>query len=418
MKLFNRNFSLMVVGQIVSIFGAAILRFALSTYVLDMTGRADLFAIVFAVSTIPGIVLSPIGGAIADRFNRRNLMVFFDFSSCAIVLASIFLLINNEFNIVLVGIIMTLLTTISFFYQPAVQASIPTLQSSENLEKANGVVTGVSSLSNIMGPVLGGILYGLFGINALLYMSCGAFFLSAVMETFIHIPFEKRSRDSHIVAAIFKDLKDGTRFITKERPFILKVMIIAALMNLFLVPFFIIGVPYILRVTMASSESLLGIGLGIVQLSSILGALSIGLFAKKLKIPTVYIWIGISGLLFIPMAVALLPQILGLGFAPSFSLFLTFAVPVMMIATMLSIYVITIIQRETPNELLGKVMALITAIAQCAAPVGQILYGSLLEGFSNSVYIPTLLICVLIMVIAVVSRVLLKSEKELIAQNL
>jgi MFS family permease len=82
-KPFTRDFSLVVMGQIVSIFGSAILRFALDLYVLDVTGRADIFALVIALSAIPGILFSPVGGAIADRFNRRNLMVILDFSNSA-----------------------------------------------------------------------------------------------------------------------------------------------------------------------------------------------------------------------------------------------------------------------------------------------------------------------------------------------
>lgn len=83
-KGFSKDFNLMVVGQIISILGSALLRFALSLYVLDITGRADLFAVLFAISSIP-ILLAPLGGAIADRFNRRNLMVLFDFVSSVIV---------------------------------------------------------------------------------------------------------------------------------------------------------------------------------------------------------------------------------------------------------------------------------------------------------------------------------------------
>ena len=80
-----KDFNLMVLGQIISILGAALLRFALSLYVLDLTGRADLFATLYAVSNIP-LLLTPLGGAIADRYNRRNLMVIYDFTSSFIIL--------------------------------------------------------------------------------------------------------------------------------------------------------------------------------------------------------------------------------------------------------------------------------------------------------------------------------------------
>ena len=93
MKSYTKDFNLVVLGQIVSMFGASLVRFALSLYVLDITGRADIFSTVYAISNIPRLLM-PLGGAIADRFNRRNLMVIYDFSSSFIVLC-LFLLMSE-----------------------------------------------------------------------------------------------------------------------------------------------------------------------------------------------------------------------------------------------------------------------------------------------------------------------------------
>ena len=73
MKAFNRNFILMIIGQIISLFGNAILRFSLSLYVLQVTGSASIFATILAVSILPTILLSPFGGILADRVSRRSI---------------------------------------------------------------------------------------------------------------------------------------------------------------------------------------------------------------------------------------------------------------------------------------------------------------------------------------------------------
>ncbi|HFG9717813.1 TPA: MFS transporter, partial [Clostridioides difficile] len=203
---FNKNFNLMILGQIISLFGASILKFALSLYILDITGKAEIFATILAVSSIPIIVFSPIGGAIADIFNRRNLMVIFDFSSSLTVLILAVFLFNNNGSILLVGIIMTILSVISTMYQPTVQSSTPLLVDNEHLMNANGIVAGVASLTNIAGPVLGGVLYGVIGINAIIVISCVSFFLSAIMEIFIQIPFIKQEQNSNIIKTIFTDI--------------------------------------------------------------------------------------------------------------------------------------------------------------------------------------------------------------------
>ena len=90
--MWNRNFIMVVIGQIISLFGNAILRFALPLYLLNETESAALFGVVTACAFIPMIVLAPIGGILADRVNKRNIMVVLDFSTAILVLAIIILL--------------------------------------------------------------------------------------------------------------------------------------------------------------------------------------------------------------------------------------------------------------------------------------------------------------------------------------
>ena len=86
--LFRRDFTLVVIGQIISLFGNAVLRFALPLYLLRQTGSAGLFGAVGAAAFIPAILCSPIGGVVADRVNKRDIMVVLDASTAALLLAS------------------------------------------------------------------------------------------------------------------------------------------------------------------------------------------------------------------------------------------------------------------------------------------------------------------------------------------
>ena len=408
-QLFNKNFTLMALGEIISIFGSAMLRFALSTYALDITGRADIFATLFALSTIPGIIISPIGGAIADRFNRKWLMVIFDVISGIIILGLAIFLLNGGTSIVVIGIIMALLSMISAMYQPTAQASIPLLVKVDDMEKANGIITGVGAISSITGLVLGGILYAVIGLNALVIASCIAFFLSAFMETYINMPFTKRTQTSGILPTIMQDLREGTRYITHNNTYILKSIIIAAGLNLFLTPFFIVGAPYIFRITMNSNDTIYGVALGLIQVSSILGALTISSFTKRITMKTLYRSLLAIAFLIIPLALGITPIILNYG--NTFALFIFFlsGIPIIMLMTMISIYVITIIQKQTPNELLGKVMAIIIGVSQCVAPIGQIVYGMLFEHFSTQPYLPTVAISIAMIVLGLITKKLFQN---------
>lgn len=409
-KSFPKDFTLMIIGQIVSILGATLLRFALSLYVLDITGRADVFATLYAISSMP-LLLSPLGGAIADRFNRRNLMVIYDLISSAVILCFICALSIGNVSVILIGVVMILLAFISSMYSPVVMASIPLLVAEKKLEQANGIVNGVQALSTVAAPVLGGVLYSVIGLKILVIISCISFFLSAILEMLIQIPFVKRKQDGHIVPTIIKDMKDGFTYVVRA-PYILKSMILAAVLNLILTPLFVVGGPIILRVTMQSSDTLYGIGMGLIDFATILGALSIGFFAKKMKMNTIYQWLLMIALLIVPMAVSIMPIMLRLGNYSSFILFILFAILIVMAMTIISIFVITVVQKKTSNENLGKVLAIITAVAQCMAPIGQVIYGFMFETFSIKVYVPILFVSLIMIIIAIVAKRILKNEGE------
>lgn len=86
-KLFSRDFALVVIGQIISLFGNAIIRFALPLYLLNQTGSSALFGTVTALAFIPSILLAPVGGIIADRINKRSLWVL-PFTDCSLTSAA------------------------------------------------------------------------------------------------------------------------------------------------------------------------------------------------------------------------------------------------------------------------------------------------------------------------------------------
>lgn len=409
-KCYSKDFNLMILGQTISILGSSLLRFALSLYVLDITGRADLFATIFAISNIPRLLM-PIGGAIADRFNRRNLMVIYDFSSSFIVVLLFLLMSTGNPSIIVIGAVMILLSIISSMYTPAVSASVPLLIQENKIESANGIVTAVQALSDVTAPVIGGLFYHVMGVNALVIISGIAFSLSAVMEIFIKIPFIKRRQKCNIIKTIFTDMKEGFVYAIKE-PFILKAMILAALINLILSPVIFVGTPIIFRVTMQSTDVMYGVGMGLINFAAILGALTIGFFTKSLKMKLTYRWLIATALLLVPVALSLMPFVVNFGYYPAFSLFMFGVIPISFILTLLSIFVISKVQKKTSNENLGKVTAIIMAVAHCTTPIGQVVYGNILESFQTQTYLPILLTSFTLLALAFVAYRVLKNDEE------
>ncbi|MCI6451024.1 MFS transporter, partial [Hungatella sp.] len=251
-RLFQRDFSIMILGQIISLFGNSILRFSLSLYVLDVTGSAAVFGTILAVSMIPTLVLSPFGGVLADRLPKQKIMAILDFVTAGMIV-SYDVIFGSIGSLAAVAVFMILLTLIQAFYQPAVQASIPLLAAREHLMAANGIVMQVQALAGLLGPILAGMLYGIGGVKPILAASAVCFFLSAVMELFLRIPHDKRAPEASPVRTALLDLKEALFYLIKENTCLFKLLIIVAGINLFLSALFIIGLPYLVKIYLGMS---------------------------------------------------------------------------------------------------------------------------------------------------------------------
>ena len=132
-QLYHKNFNLLVIGQIISLFGSSIQRFALSLYLLDLTGSASIFASILAISMIPVVLVSPVAGILADRGNKKHLMILLDVISAALLVIYATILLNGNDQVWIVAIVMIVLSTISTIYQPVVNTCIPVVVAKDHL---------------------------------------------------------------------------------------------------------------------------------------------------------------------------------------------------------------------------------------------------------------------------------------------
>ena len=374
-KKYGKDFTLVVVGQIVSLFGNAILRFSLPLYLLRETGSSTLFGIVTACSFLPMIVLSLLGGVLADRVNKRNIMVCLDFLTAGVITVFSWLLGIVPIIPLFITVLM-LLYGISGTYQPAVQASIPALVPKEKILSANAIVNQIGALANFIGPIIGGMLYGAFGIVIILKVSVLCFVLSAVMEIFIKIPFQKQPAQDKVLQIAAGDLRDSIRFLRMEKPLFVQICIVIAGLNLFLSPMMTIGIPVIVVDKLHLTDGLLGLTQGMLAVGGILGGLLTVLLDKKLTPQTAYVPLFLctacSCLMGFGMAIGQSPMI-------KYIILSVTGLSVTIFTTMFSIQMLAVVQAETPQHLIGKVVACIMTFIMCVQPIGQLLYGFLFE---------------------------------------
>ena len=396
----NRNFIMVVIGQIISLFGNAILRFALPLYLLSETNSAALFGIVSACAFIPMIVLAPIGGIFADRVNKRNIMVVLDFTTALLVLLTV--LFIGKINVVmLIFIAMFILYGIQGAYQPAVQASIPALLPMEYIMQGNALINLVSSFSGLIGPVIGGTLFGFFGIMPILYISFICFIISAVMEIFIVIPFEKKEISGSIIKIGVGDLKESFKYMKNEQPLILTFSFAVAAINMLLSALMIIGLPVIvtklLEFDAETANRLYGYAEGSMAIGSLCGGMSAGILAKKTKPANGYLLLFYDALTLIPIGIALMVNM------PAFVSYIIIIVScffMMLLASLFSIQIMSYLQIIVPGHLIGKVISCAMCIGMCATPIGQAIYGVLFERLEGSVYILFFVVTLLVVILS------------------
>ncbi len=387
-KLFSKDFTFVVIGQIISLFGNATIRFALPLYLLNLTGSSALYGVVTACAFIPAILLSPVGGIVADRVNKRNIMVTLDFFTAAVIVT--FFLLKNEWNPVpLLTVTLMLLYGIAGAYQPAVQASIPALVSQENFIAANSVVNAVSSFASLAGPVLGGVLYSAYGLDPVLWVCTVCFTLSAVMEIFIKIPFQRQPSDGGVLKTAKTDFAESIRFIRREKPVIGKVLLAVCGMNLFLSAMILVAMPYliteVLHLEAAQTNRLYGFAEGALAAGGLAGGIGAGIFADRLAIQKAGNSMIVCAACVFPVGVSL--RLFSSGMINYFVMTVC-CFFVMVCSSVFTVQMMSFVQTETPRNLIGKVMAVILTVSMCAQPLGTALYGVLFElcrGFEYAV---------------------------------
>ncbi|RKI43531.1 MFS transporter [bacterium D16-51] len=408
-KLFSKDFILVIIGQIISLFGNAAIRFALPLYLLNLTGSSTLYGTVTACAFIPAILLSPVGGIIADRVNKRNIMVILDFFT-AIVIITFSLLMNQGNLILLLTVTLMLLYGIAGAYQPSVQASVPALVNQDNYMAANSIINMISSFASLTGPVLGGILYSAYGLKPVLWVCTICFIMSAIMELFIKIPFQKQAIDGSILKIAKTDFAKSLRFIRKEKPLIGKTLLVICGINLFLSAMIIVALPYlvteVLDLNAAQANALYGFSEGALAAGGLAGGISAGIFANRLAIHK-------SGNLVISCAVCVFPISISLVlFSSGIINYIVITVccfAIMTFSTIFTVQMMSFVQSETPQNLIGKVIAVILTVSMCAQPLGNALYGILFEICKGFEYAVVLFSGVISLCIAISARNIFKN---------
>jgi len=379
--LWNKNFSLLVLGQIMSLFGNMVVTTVLPFHILNISGSAFLYGLAMGLPVASLIIMTPIGGIMADRFKKHRLMFWLDVSITVIIIG--YMAVSGFFAELVPVVVVKLLAfnAIQAIYMATTASSISFLAPAEKLTTGNAVIMVVNMLAMTGGMAVAGVLYDRFGLFPILVGCAVCFIITAAADLFIRIPYKKQEATGGIIQIVKGDLSESLSFVLKKKPTISKCVIPIFLMELVFGSMFVIGLPVLITVHLGFSMTHVGIALAIMMFGGVIGGIASGVMGNWLNIPRGFLFV-IGGIISaVPMGLVLL---LNIPDFLAYVIIITSGTVFLFSGKVFSIAVMTYIQGETPPELMGKVLSVLMVVPFIGQSIGFPLSGRIFQEFINT----------------------------------
>src|SRR5216684_8724377 len=374
--LSNRPFSLLWAGPLVSPSGDFIFDVAAIWYVLQLTG--DPFKVGLTVATIllPAIFIGPIAGVYLDRFNRRDVTLASNLVQAAVVGVIGVLYSFGSLSFLVLLVMLFVLNSGAQFVRPAVQAIIPGITEKEDLSTASSLFSLSTSVNQVAGYGIGGIMVLALGVAVPFYYDSLTFLFAAVMLSLISrslgaIPkgVAESPLSSHPVSFREKFVQ-GLRFIRGSK-FLIQLVIVGLVVNFFGAGVFALLAPYAKNVIGGNAGTY-----GAILTTYSVGAVIGGVLVGKLQLRNY-----VGKMLFAGVIVQGL-VIVGIGFTTVLFLALALSFAIGVLQTMVNVPMTVLVQAKVPGDMLGRVFTSLVALLTIASPISSALAGGLATSIS------------------------------------
>lgn len=383
-RIIKRNLFLYVIGTTTSKFGSEIYMFAMSLFILKTTGSGIAFSIALITKYLPGAILSPIAGAIADKFSRKKLIIGMDVLAGIVMMLHMTYTLCIENNCIAVYIAIFVLSCISTMFGITVKAAKPNLVNRDNLTKINSYGHMVNSIAQICSPLLTGFVYLNINLSIFMLINGLSFFVSALTECFFVFKFNQQSKQT-IINRSFPPLKDtfvkGFQYLIKSK--LISVLTLAGVVMDFIM---ISGVAVSLPVIINSQLGLSPSAYSVINISYPIGMLAASLIMSQfMNNSKRYYMKIIGGMTVVSLGVILIgvisSPILSLNNLIYIMVFCIYGFSSSFAIVIMDVPIRVIFQETIPNEVLGTVMGVVDSISLILTPIGMILSGILIDVF-------------------------------------
>ena len=363
-----RTFYILIVTQTLSLIGSRMTGLAIGIKVFQDTEQATPLALAAFFGTLPRLVSASIAGVLADRWDRRYVMMIADAGQAVGTLLLLVTFATGTFELWHLYVVTLIQSVFGVFQEPAFQASVTMLVPDEHRDRANVVQQLTGPASSIVAPVLAGLLFVVIGAVGVMTIDLVTFLIAIAVVLVVHIPRPQQTAEGRALqqASLWQESLVGLHFLRGRRALLISVLHVS-LVNFLIVGAMVLSTPYVLSLT--RSEAAVGTLQAAFSAGSLLGGIIMSIWGgTRPRVHTIMPGIAAVGLGLAAYGVARHPVLLG-------AVLFVMAFPLPMInASFMSI-----MQIKTPPDVQGRVFATLGQIAMFLMPLSTLLAGPLAD---------------------------------------
>lgn len=378
----NRNIQLYVLARFISLIGTGIQTIAIPLFILDLTGSGTAMGIFSVLTILPAIFTATLSGIIGDRKNRKYVMIAMDLARGTLIFILALLATINYFNIYILFIMQVFLSIMDETFSGSSIGLMSELIDNTMLLQANSIKEGFDAVAAIIGPALGGVLYGLFGIKIIFYINSVSFMLSAILSYFINYKSNLVKKEKLSGKIFLREISEVLKFLFRKKG-LFQLSLFAMLSNFLLVPLFDLIMPYALKKGIHFSSQQYGYITCFLTVGLLLGNVAISLYFKKFSLKFLMkIGLIFESIITIIMCLIFLPIVMIFFKGSIIYLFIVMCISYMLIGffnATLNTPISTNLQKLVPNDMRSRFFSILGLLTQVAIPLGSFILGFTLD---------------------------------------